>query len=407
LSGDCHRFSWWSGRRFRADEYQAHHLTQSELHAMSNQAEVQIEADPRSSLVRRHLADSRFLREVNMPAPNRVADAVGAAAEYDGVLRVLRDASEHFQWALATNNRAKRYLAARGLAQASIERFGLGYAGAQRRNLSPLLPRHADVDVVASGLLVRVDGDAPGTRFDRFRDRITFPIRDLAGDVIAFGGRRLNDRRVDMPKYLNSPETALFDKGSTLYGLYEAQDAIRARDLVVVMEGYLDVISCAQAGCEACVSTLGTACSPAHLEQLFALTSRVVFCFDGDAAGRRAAERALQVALPWTSRDRTVTFVFLDPKHDPDSLVREHGLQALEAAVAHAMSALEFAIELARAGCDMCVAEDRARAAHFAGRYWAIAGADDLAHSLLRYFAGLLRITPAEMHDLWSNTHLR
>jgi len=328
-------------------------------------------------------------------------------ASREGIQRLLADVAQHYHQALAGDARAARYLASRGISQASIDRFGVGYAGAQRRNLVHVLPRHLDVDVVASGLLAIRDDDQPGTRVDRFSDRIMFPIRDLQGKVVGFGGRRLNDHRVECPKYLNSPETPVFDKGSTLYGLYEAQDAIRARGLVVAMEGYLDVISCAQAGFEAAVGTLGTACTDAHLAQLFAITDHVVFCFDGDAAGRKAAARALQAALPWTSRERTVSFIFLDPEHDPDSLIREHGLQAFEAAVAHAVSAIEFAIEQACADGELDIVEGRARAAHFGGKFWWIAGADHIADSLLRYFASLLAFPPAVLRDLWTTANAR
>jgi len=327
------------------------------------------------------------------------------------VLRLNYQVAAHYARALASNERAQAYLEERDISPAAAQRFGLGFARPEWRDLRGILGKFADIDVLASGLLVRRDDDRAGTRYDRFRDRLMFPIRNLAGTVVAFGGRRLEDTPSDLideaPKYLNSPENCVFAKGTMLYGLYEAQEAIKARGMVLVEEGYVDVVSTAQAGLENVVGTMGTACTSEHLAVLFSLTSHVVFCFDGDAAGRRAAARALQVALPWLSRERTVSFVFLPDDHDPDSFVRANGVQALEAAIARALSPFELVTDLAQEGCNLSFAEDRARAAHFAGACWAKLPAGELADSLQRYFAALLRITRDELRAIWIKAHRR
>ena len=327
------------------------------------------------------------------------------------VLRLHRQVAEHYSRAMANDERAQAYLAERDISPAAARRFGLGFARPAWRDLRGIVSEFADVDVLASGLLVTRDEDLPGTRYDHFRDRLMFPIRNLAGTVVAFGGRRLEDQASDLldppPKYINSPETCVFSKGTMLYGLYEAQEAIAERGMVAVVEGYLDVISTAQAGFGAVAGTLGTACTAEHLAVLFSLTSHVVFCFDGDKPGREAAARALQVALPWISRDRTVSFVFLPDEHDPDSFVRANGAGALEAAIARAMSPFELVVDLAQSGCQLTVLEDRARAAHFAGSCWAKLPDGALADSLLRYFAALLKFRPEELRALWSKVHTR
>jgi DNA primase len=333
-------------------------------------------------------------------------DAVESVAE---VLRLQERAAQRYAHALTSDSRAKRYLAHRAISPAAAKRFGLGFARPCWRNLRGIVEEFAGVDVVGSGLVIAREEDLPGTRYDRFRDRLMFPIRNLAGTIVGFGGRRLSDTAGDQageaPKYLNSPESCVFAKGTMLYGLYEAREAIAARGMALVVEGYIDVVSTAQAGFEAVVGTLGTACTPEHLAVLFSLTAHVVFCFDGDAAGRRAAARALQVALPWLGEGRTVSFVFLPADHDPDSYVRAFGVQALEAAIARATSPFELIVDQAQQGCNLTWPEDRARAAHFAGTCWARLSAGALADSLLRYSAALLKFSVAELYSLWITTH--
>ena len=171
-------------------------------------------------------------------------------------------------------------------------------------------------------------------RYDRFRDRIMFPIRSVQGETIGFGGRVLDRGE---PKYLNSPETPLFVKGRELYGLFESRAGMRARGYALVVEGYMDVVALAQSGFDNAVATLGTACTEEHVRKLFRFTDSVVFSFDGDAAGQRAATRALEAALPHATDLRTIRFLFLPPEHDPDSFVRAEGAAAFERFVAQAV----------------------------------------------------------------------
>jgi DNA primase len=175
-----------------------------------------------------------------------------------------------------------------------------------------------------------------------FRDRIMFPIRNSKGQVIGFGGRVMDKGE---PKYLNSPETPLFQKGSELYGLFEARQAIRDKGYVLVTEGYMDVVALAQFGFAQAVATLGTACTPVHVQKLLRQTENVIFSFDGDAAGRRAARRALEACLPHASDNKSLKFLFLPSEHDPDSYIREFGTEAFETMVQDAMPLSQFFLE--------------------------------------------------------------
>ena len=271
---------------------------------------------------------------------------------------VLVRAGDHYKAALKAAPRAIDYLKRRGLTGEIAARFGLGYAPAGWRSLASVFPRYDDPLLVEAGLVIVQGEDEEQKRYDRFRDRIMFPIRSVRGDVIGFGGRVIDDGE---PKYLNSPETPLFVKGRELYGLFEARAALRAAGHVLVVEGYMDVVALAQAGLGQAVATLGTACTAEHVAKLFRFTDDVVFSFDGDAAGRRAAARALEAALPHASDLRTVRFLFLPPEHDPDSYVREHGPAAFGQQVAAAVPLSRMLLQTAQDGCDLSVAEGRAR----------------------------------------------
>ncbi len=185
--------------------------------------------------------------------------------------------------------------------------------------LASVFPEYDDPQLHESGLVIVGEDDK---RYDRFRDRIMFPIRDVKGLCIGFGGRVLGDEK---PKYLNSPETPLFHKGRELYGLFEARDALRSMGYALVTEGYMDVVALAQLGFPNAVATLGTACTADHVQKLFRFTDSVVFSFDGDGAGRGAAHKALEAALPYASDTRSIKFLFLPAEHDPDSFIRAHG----------------------------------------------------------------------------------
>jgi DNA primase len=205
---------------------------------------------------------------------------------------LLLDAAKFYRARLKENPAAIEYLKARGLTGTIAARFGIGYAPDAWQSLAGVFARYDDPALEAAGLVVA--GDA-GKRYDRFRDRIMFPIHDSRGQVIGFGGRVVGGGE---PKYLNSPETPLFSKGRELYGLFLGRNAIRDAGRVVVVEGYMDVVALAQHGIDYGVATLGTATTPAHVQKLFRLTDSVVYCFDGDAAGRKAAWRALETTLP-------------------------------------------------------------------------------------------------------------
>ncbi len=203
----------------------------------------------------------------------------------------------------------------------------------------------------------REDASEPGY-YDRFRNRIMFPIRNSRGQVVGFGGRVLGD---DKPKYLNSPETAVFHKGRELYGLFEARRANKRLDRVIIVEGYMDVIALAQSGIHNAVATLGTACSASHLQRLFRLVNEVVFCFDGDDAGRNAAWRALQVSIPQMEDGREVNFLFLPEGEDPDSLVRQIGTDRFNQRVANAVPLADYFFDKLSADLDLDDIADRAR----------------------------------------------
>ncbi|MDD9893444.1 MAG: toprim domain-containing protein, partial [Gammaproteobacteria bacterium] len=222
--------------------------------------------------------------------------------------------------------------------------------------------------LITTGMLIEKEGQSGGSRnaYDRFRDRIMFPIRDTRGRVIAFGGRVMGDEK---PKYLNSPETPLFHKGKELYGLYEARQALREIPRLLVVEGYMDVIALAQHGIPYAVATLGTALTDEHVTPLFRATSEVVFCFDGDAAGRRAAAKAMDVCLGAMKDGRQVKFLFLPDGEDPDTLVRQKGQEEFEAAVNQATPLSSFLIQTLSDGIQLNSIDGRARLVELA-RPW-------------------------------------
>jgi len=276
---------------------------------------------------------------------------------------VLGQASQHWRKQLKGNARAVQYLKGRGLTGEIAARFALGYAPDNWRGLASVFPRYDDPLLVESGLVILHEAEAgkdesESKRYDRFRDRIMFPIRNPQGDIIGFGGRVLDKGE---PKYLNSPETPVFIKGRELYGLFEARQALRSKGYAIVTEGYMDVVALAQWGFGNAVATLGTACTADHVQKLFRFTEQVVFSFDGDAAGRRAAGRALEASLPHATDTRRVSFLFLPAEHDPDSYIREFGPDAFEGCVQKAVPLSRQLLEHARGDCDLETAEGRAR----------------------------------------------
>ena len=315
---------------------------------------------------------------------------------------VLAKAAENYRRQLKGSPRAIDYLKGRGLSGEIAAQFGLGYAPDGWRGLASVFPSYDDPLLEESGMVI-VQGDegadeADRKRYDRFRDRIMFPIRSVQGDVIGFGGRVLDKGE---PKYLNSPETPVFSKGRELYGLHEARAALRQRGYALVVEGYMDVVALAQSGFGNAVATLGTACTAEHVQKLFRFTDSVVFSFDGDAAGRRAAGRALEASLPHATDTRSVRFLFLPTEHDPDSYVREFGAEAFEACVNAAVPLSRQIAEVAGAGQELDTAEGRAHMLANAKPLWAALPDGALKRQLLGELAGIGRLETGELQTLW------
>ncbi|HYD33401.1 MAG TPA: DNA primase, partial [Methylophilaceae bacterium] len=236
-----------------------------------------------------------------------------------GLQEILQRASNYYRQELKKSPRAIEYLKGRGLSGKIAARFQMGYAPAGWQNLESVFDNYQAEALKTAGLVVE---NEQGRRYDRFRDRIMFPIHDQKGQVIGFGGRIMRTQgEDDGPKYLNSPETPLFQKGQELYGLFLARKPIREAGRVLVVEGYMDVVALAQYGIEYAVAALGTATTPYHITKLMRQTDDIVFCFDGDAAGRKAAWRAAMNALPALTDGLKLSFLFLPKEHDPDSYV--------------------------------------------------------------------------------------
>ncbi|MFG0677269.1 DNA primase [Delftia sp. WSY_7] len=315
---------------------------------------------------------------------------------------VLEKAGESFRKHLKASPQAIDYLKRRGVSGETAKRFGLGYAPAGWRSLASVFPQYDDPQLEESGLVIVGEGD--DKRYDRFRDRLMFPIRNVKGECIGFGGRVFGDEK---PKYLNSPETPVFHKGRELYGLFEARTALRDMGYALVTEGYMDVVALAQLGFANAVATLGTACTPDHIHKLFRFTEAVVFSFDGDAAGRRAARKALDAALPYASDTRSVKFLFLPAEHDPDSFIREYGSEAFARYVGDALPLSRFLIEAASEGCDLGQAEGRAHMASNARPLWTALPDGALKRQLLGEIAELVQLDARDLSDLWSQEAAR
>ena len=293
-----------------------------------------------------------------LEVPKEAADP--ESGQRKALYAIIEQADQAFRKALKSNpnrERAVNYLKGRGLTGFIAHRFGLGYAPDGWRFLFDQLGTETQTKkhLLDAGLTVV---NSQGREYDRFRDRAMFPIRDIRGRTIAFGGRVLDESK---PKYLNSPETKLFHKSDTLYGLYEARQACRSLDRVLVVEGYMDVVALAQFGIDFAVATLGTALTGQHLDRLSRQTAQVIVCFDGDQAGRIAAKRALDTMLPFLSDEFSIRFLFLPDGHDPDSLVRYEGTDAFLRRLNEALPASEALIGLLADEVDMTKIDGRAR----------------------------------------------
>jgi len=306
----------------------------------------------------------------------------------------LESARRYYATSLKTSPQAIEYLKGRGMSGEIAARFGLGWSGNDRRGLAHVFSHYEDPLLVECGLVIEAED---GRRYDRFRERIMFPIRNTRGKLVGFGGRIIGEGE---PKYLNSPETPIFSKGRELYGVWESRAGIRKEGCVLVVEGYMDVVSLAQHGLENAVATLGTATTPEHVQKLVRLSNKVIFSYDGDQAGRKAAWRALQACLPQMRDDISIRFLFLPKEHDPDSYIREFGDKGFRAAMDEAVSLSRFMLDELASRHRLDEAEGRAACAHEALPLLRNLPEGAYRLQVEREFAQLVLLTPAELEGL-------
>jgi DNA primase len=355
-----------------------------------------------------HMAFPEAVEELadrlGLEVPHEGANAPGARRIDEPLYDVMGRVSRFYMDALARDERARQYVARRGLDREIVERFGIGYAP---NSWSEVLRRFGATEesrraLADLGLIVERDRGQirDGERhYDRFRDRIMFPIRDGRGRIIAFGGRILDQGE---PKYLNSPETVLFHKGRELYGLFEARRARSSLKRLLIVEGYMDAVRLHQYGINYAVATLGTATTPEHFKRIFRIVNEVVFAFDGDRAGRAAAWRALQHALPEARQGREIRFLFLPEGHDPDSLVGEEGAQAFERRLDATLPLSEYLIRELSEQSDLSHADGRARFSENARPLWARLPEGVYRELMLARIAEVVGIAPQRLQELWS-----
>jgi DNA primase len=355
-----------------------------------------------------HLAFPEAVEELAMrlglEVPHEGGAGRSAARADEPLFELMASVARFYSEQLAREPRAQAYLAKRGLTAATLERFAIGYGP---NSWNELLRRFGGGDaerkrLAEAGLIVERERGAgrEGERhYDRFRDRVMFPIRDARGRVIAFGGRIID---AGEPKYLNSPETALFHKGRELYGLYEARRARRSLEKLVVVEGYMDTVSLHQSGIDYAVATLGTATTAEHFRRIFRLVPTVVFAFDGDRAGRAAAWRALQQALPEAREGREIRFLFLPQGHDPDTLIAAEGREAFERRLAAAVPLSEYMVRELSEQSELGSADGRARFAEHARPLFARVPEGVYRELLLERLAQVVGLTPARLETLWT-----
>ncbi|HUP97618.1 MAG TPA: DNA primase [Usitatibacter sp.] len=327
------------------------------------------------------------------------------AAEAPGLTARMLDALTYYRAELKKSRVAIDYLKGRGVSGEIAARYGLGFAPDGWQNLEAVFTDYATGPLRDTGLVIdsepragnENEPDKKSRRYDRFRNRVMFPILDARGNVIGFGGRVIGEGE---PKYLNSPETPLFEKGRELYGLYQARRAIRDTNTVLVVEGYMDVVALAQHGVENAVATLGTSTTPFHLSKLLKLADNVVFCFDGDSAGRKAAWRALEVGLPVLADGKVVSFLFLPTEDDPDTFIRREGKEAFLRALAEAKPLSQYLFAELVSKVDMATEEGRARFLANAKPLVTQIEAPALAAMLRRRLGELARLAPDELDAL-------
>ena len=308
---------------------------------------------------------------------------------------VLDLASQYYQSALKKSERAIAYLKKRGLTGQIAKTFQLGYAPEGWQNLESVFKKYDDEALHIAGLVLKND---QGKRYDRFRDRIMFPIHNMKGEIIGFGGRVINPE--DTPKYYNSPETPLFQKSQELYGLFAARRSIREKGCVLVVEGYMDVVGLAQFGVMNAVATLGTATSAFHIKKLMRQTDTIIFCFDGDNAGKAAAWRAMMNALPSLNDNVVLKFLFLPEEHDPDSFIRAHSKEAFEAMMHDAMPLSQYLVQHLTEKNHLATQEDKVKFLNEAEPILREINAPKLSLLLRKRFAELLHLNDKEIDQL-------
>ena len=332
---------------------------------------------------------------MKVPEEQRSENERRRAEQGETLHEVLLRAAQHYRNQLKDAPQAIAYLKKRGLSGDIAKRFGIGYAPDEWQNLAAAFTDY-DGPMLASAGLVKQKED--GKRYDVFRGRVMFPIVDVRGNVIGFGGRVIGDGE---PKYLNSPETPVFEKGRELYGLYQGRRAIRDAGRAVVVEGYMDVVALAQSGVEYAVATLGTATTPLHVQKLLRQTDEIVFCFDGDNAGRKAAWRALENSLAFLADGKQLKFLFLPEGEDPDTFVRQHGKSAFETLLDKgAVPLSRFLINELTGRVDLSTAEGRAKCVHEAKPLLKLMQPNALRMQLVRELAEKTRLSPEEVAQL-------
>ncbi len=335
-------------------------------------------------------AVEELARRAGLSLPKETEGAIDRSESTSDLLGVLEEAARYYRTQLRETPRAIAYLKGRGISGDVAGGFALGYAPDAWDNLVRLLgktPAEREV-LIRAGLAIRKDA---GGCYDRFRDRVMFPIHDYRGRIVGFGGRIIDKGE---PKYLNSPETPLFHKGRELYGLFRARDSIRKAGRVIVVEGYMDVVGLAQFGVDIAVATLGTATTREHLERLFRFVPEVVFCFDGDRAGREAAWRALEIVLPVLHEGRHAAFMFLPEGEDPDTLVQKEGKERFLGRTRTAMTVPDFLFKGLAEQVDMTRSTGRVQLAELAQPYLSKVPAGLLRDAML----DRLKLSPA-MHE--------
>lgn len=293
---------------------------------------------------------------IGLKVPNDAPQKIENNAENSNLEEIIKIASIYYQKQLRVSPKAINYLKARGLTGEVAKEFSIGYAPEGWQNLKIAFKKYEDESLVKAGLVVR---NEKGKHYDRFRNRIIFPIYSDKGKIIGFGGRIIDPE--DTPKYYNSPETPLFQKSYELYGLLASRKPIREKGYVLVVEGYMDVVGLAQNGIRNTVATLGTATTAFHIKKLIRYTQEIVFCFDGDNAGRSAAWRAMNNSLVSVTDNIQLKFLFLPDTHDPDSFVKENSAKEFELLAQNSMPLTEYIIKYLTIGNDLVTSEKRVK----------------------------------------------